>query len=95
MLTPYNQSKFVYKTLTAATGEQFRVVFLLTMINGEVRVRVISANPISKPNIIFLPKFNKKQSTISTVAKTPTKKAESPFNTLFFFNSQPTRAPSL
>ena len=96
MLSPYLRSQFVTKILTSATGEQFRVVFLVALVNGEPKAQVISATPLSQKDggdVLCLPcvKSDEKFVTFSTTKKaTP-----SPFfNELFFFNSQPTRAPS-
>ncbi|MDP3962372.1 MAG: hypothetical protein Q8Q03_00690 [bacterium] len=90
MLTPYSSSKFITKTLTSASGEQFRVVFLVSFVNGEVKAQVVSAKKIS---VVCLPEFKEKSPV--TFTYTP---ASSPvvslFNPLFFFNSQPTRAPA-
>lgn len=47
MITPYTQSKFIERTLTSDSGERFRVLFLITLVNGEVNVQIISAKPIS------------------------------------------------
>ncbi len=94
MLTPYSHSRFVTKTLVSLTGEQFSVVFLVSLIDGKVNAQIISAKSLSKPSVICLPHFCTKQVVISTEVKTSTKKVESPFNSFFFFNSQPTRAPS-
>lgn len=91
MLTPHLRSQFVTKILTSATGEQFKVVFLVALVNGEVKAQVISATPLSIPclgepktkapvSFTYTPSFFEKLSF---------------FNELFFFNSQPTRAPSL
>ncbi len=94
MLTPYTRSQFVKKILVSPTGEQFSVVFLVSLVDGKVNAQIISAQPISKPSVICLPTFYKKERIIYTVVKNSVKKIESPFNTFFFFNSQPTRAPS-
>ena len=99
MLTPSLQSRFVTKILTSASGEQFRVLFLVTLINGEVKAQVISAEPLIKKNIFnnssiaYLPEVYKK-TLFSFTYISPLKSIFSPFNSLFFFNSQPTRAPA-
>jgi hypothetical protein len=95
MLTPLSRSQFVTKILTSPTGEQFKVVFLVALVNGEVKVQVISATPISAKTVTVpcLPKPFEKTSVSFTYTPTFTEKI-SFFNELFFFNSQPTRAPS-
>ena len=99
MLTPSLQSRFVTKILTSASGEQFRVVFLVVLINGEVKAQVISAEPLIKKNIFndssvaYLPETHKR-TLVFFIYISPLKSIFSPFNSLFFFNSQPTRAPA-
>lgn len=46
MLTPHLQSRFIEKILTDRSGRQFRVLFLVSLVNGEVRGQIISAQPI-------------------------------------------------
>jgi hypothetical protein len=98
MLTTHLRSQFVTKILTNASGEQFRVVFLVALINGEVKAQVISAEPISESKAaapLCLPCIKNDENFV-TFTK-PGKGTSSPslFNELFFFNSQPTRAPSM
>ncbi len=97
MLTPHLRSQFVTKILTSASGEQFKVVFLVALVNGEVKAQVISAEPVSKAQAaapLCLPCVKNNEKFVN-FKKSP-KATPSPFyNELFFFNSQPTRAPSL
>lgn len=93
MLTPYSRSQFVTKILTSDTGEKFQVVFLVTLVNGEVKGQIISATPIAEATSICLP-VSIKKSPVTFTYTAPSNPAVSPFNSLFFFNSQPTRAPS-
>jgi hypothetical protein len=46
MLTPHLQSRFIEKVLTDRSGRQFRVLFLVSLVNGEVRGQIVSAQPI-------------------------------------------------
>lgn len=93
MLTPYLRSQFVTKILTSANGEQYKVVFLVALVNGEVKAQIISAEPMVKATPVCLPKaVVKSPATFTYVA--PTTPVVSFFNELFFFNSQPTRAPA-
>lgn len=108
MLTPHLRSQFVTKILTSATGEKFRVVFLVSLVNGEVKAQVVSAVLISGKSgaktagsasaaaaPLFLPVI-KSNEIFVTFPKSSGGTSPSPyFNELFFFNSQPTRAPSL
>lgn len=103
MITPYSQSKFIRKTLTSATGETFSVLFLVTLVSGEVKAQIVSAEQISTiPRLTgevnensshFLPVCCKEVE--HDTAYIPATVAEvSPYIELFFFNSQPTRAPA-
>ncbi|MCX6715792.1 MAG: hypothetical protein NT077_02090 [Candidatus Taylorbacteria bacterium] len=42
------RSKFIEKTITDCYGRQFRALFLVSLVNGEVKGRLISFQPISK-----------------------------------------------
>jgi len=98
MLTPY-KPQFVEKIFTDQMGQQFRLVFLVTIIDGEVKGRLVSAQPIAKsvaeqPCATCLPvTLNIKKGDTAYIA--PSVPVVSPYNELFFFISQPTRAPSL
>lgn len=93
MLTPYSRSQFVTKILTSPSGEKFSVVFLVALVNGEVKAQMVSATPLSKPVSVCLPGVCVKAPV--SFAYTPSSNPlVSLFNPLFFFNSQPTRAPS-
>lgn len=93
MLTPHLRSQFVTKILTSADGKQYKVVFLVALVNGEVKAQMISAEPVVKAAPICLPCASQKTPVtfVYTPASVP---VVSPFNILFFYNSQPTRAPS-
>ena len=113
MLTPYSQSRFVQKILTSASGKRFRVLFLVTLVNGEVKAQIVSVMPITSlesrsmsfprkresvilpgnDSVLCLPAFHtsKKYKTIYIPYFAP---IVSPYIELYFFNSQPTRAPS-
>ena len=110
MLTPYLGSKFVTKVLTSHTGEQFRVVFLVSLVNGEVRAQVVSAESIGGHKneataLIDLGEVQKtafqclpiscSQATVEAGLSYGFVSQVSPFTSLLFFMSQPTRAPSL
>jgi hypothetical protein len=92
MLTPLSRSQFVTKILTSATGEQFRVVFLVALINGEVKAQVVSATPIAQC-IHCLPEAAIKVPVSFTYTPTFIPKILI-FDSLEFFMSQPTRAPA-
>lgn len=48
MLTPLNRSQFISRIFSDATGRQFRLTFLVAIVNGEVRGHLVSAEPVSK-----------------------------------------------
>ncbi|MEK7501562.1 MAG: hypothetical protein AAB629_01410 [Patescibacteria group bacterium] len=108
MLTPYSQSRFVQKILTSASGKRFRVLFLVTLVNGEVKAQIVSAQSIMsalsfprtressvlpKNKILCLPFYSAKAK--HNTEYIPSNAPEvSPYAELYFFTSQPTRAPS-
>ncbi|MDD5165002.1 MAG: hypothetical protein PHG25_00465 [Candidatus Pacebacteria bacterium] len=110
MLKPLNPSKFIERIITSQTGEQYRVVFLVTLVNGEVKAKVISAQVISAPTPKLASGYSNKGSVgkvgvfliEGSFAKVSADTAYvfdftpevSPFTSLLFFTSQPTRAPS-
>lgn len=47
MLTPYLKSQFVEKVLTNRFGRQFRCLFLVTLVDREIKARLVSAQEIS------------------------------------------------
>ena len=113
MLTPYQSTavdfpqnalqsgQLISRVFTDQNGQSFRLTFFVTFVNGEVKGRLVSAQPISAQNknrcrqgsVLCLPVACPK-----VVAETPFMPAYalvvSPFTELFFFTSQPTRAPS-
>ncbi len=94
MLTPQLRSQFVTKILTSADGKQYKVVFLVALVNGEVKAQMISAEPVVKDAPICLPISLQKSPTTFTYIPSFSPKI-SLFDSLFFFNSQPTRAPAV
>ena len=100
MLTPYTQSKFIEKVCTDRNGQQFRLVFFVALVNGEVTGRLISAQPIGKApqtvsaeEILYLPIAAIVNDTVTEYVSSFAPIVSS-YNKFFFFNSQPTRAPS-
>ncbi len=96
MLAPYSQSKFVEKILANAKGEEFRVIFLVSLEGGEIKARIVSAEKIDarKEEALSLP--GSPGVCPQEISYIPFFScAFSSFDELFFFNSQPTRAPSL
>ena len=96
MLAPYSRSQFVEKILANAKGEEFRVIFLVCLEGGEIRAQIVSAEKIDsgKKGALSLPGIT--GFCPQEISYTPFfSSAFSSFDELFFFNSQPTRAPSL
>jgi hypothetical protein len=102
MLTPYSQPNLLERIFTDRAGRQFRMVFMVTVVNGELKGRLVSATPISASlgiagattaDAFFLP-----VSLPKIVAETLYVPFFAPIvaflNKFFFFTSQPTRAPS-
>lgn len=97
--------QFISRIFTDITGQQFRLTFFVSIVNGEAKGHLVSAQPIStsahlrlagtcSDSTIFCLPIACPQKEIETAyipAYTP---VVSPFTELFFFTSQPTRAPS-
>lgn len=95
MLTPQVKSQFVTKVIENESGK-FQVVFLVALVDGKISAKIVSVKNISSETCearLSLPCQNlscvnveiKKSFKIVTI---------SPYFTLDFFTSQPTRAPS-
>ncbi len=105
MLQLQHQSKFVTKILTTETGETYRVVFLVALVNGEIKAQIVNAELISpvssssvktdSPELICLPCDNADKTISSKTDAYDFHLDFSFLNKLDFFISQPTRAPSL
>ncbi|MFA6273068.1 MAG: hypothetical protein WC673_01055 [Candidatus Paceibacterota bacterium] len=48
MLTPYLNSQFVEKILTDRYGRQFRCLFLVALVDGEVKGKLVAIQPVVK-----------------------------------------------
>ena len=98
MLTVSAQPRFIEKVFTDQAGRKFRCVFLVALVGGELKGRLVSAELISQSfasaePIPCLP-FTCPKNETETVYVAPAAPVVSPYNELFFFTSQPTRAPS-
>lgn len=111
--TALQHGQFLSRIFTDQAGQQFRLTFFVTIVAGEPRGHLVSAQPISTAahlrlsgsctsstgsnnsgeQIFCLPVACPKNEikTIYIPAYAP---IISPFTELFFFTSQPTRAPS-
>ena len=101
------RGEIVSRVFTDLSGRKFLLTFLLTRVNGEIKGRLISAEPISSHSVefklltgevaganFFLPLVC--PDCIAETEYLPSKAPSvSPYLELFFFNSQPTRAPSI
>ncbi|MES2087389.1 MAG: hypothetical protein V4467_00145 [Patescibacteria group bacterium] len=105
MLAIKSQQKIVQRILTTKTGEQVRAMFLVVESDGEFKVHLLSVSPISSQKAISCKlsatsfshclSGNSLKSPAIISYKKAFYNAVSPFfNTLEFFVSQPTRAPS-
>lgn len=102
MLTRYNRSQFLEKTITDSYGREFRAVFFVTLENGEVKGRIVSLRPVTQT--LALPGgiasgFCLPCDHSHCATKTPYVMHVAPFESPYFdieliLNSQPTRAPS-
>jgi hypothetical protein len=98
MLTPYVNSQFVEKIMTDRSGRQFKLTFLVAIVDGQLKGRLVSAQPLAQSfknteSVVFLPISCPKNETVTEYAPAFAP-IVSPYNELFFFTSQPTRAPS-
>lgn len=111
--TALQSGQFLSRIFTDQAGQQFRLTFFVTIVAGEAKGHLVSAQPLryrsstsrlalpgscasstgSTGQIFCLPVAcpKKEIETIYIPAYTP---IVSPFTELFFFTSQPTRAPS-
>jgi hypothetical protein len=97
MLTIQPQKKIVEKILTTRAGKQVRVTFAVVETAGNIEFKVLSVAPIiaieQKTVILGLP-GTVARNVVETVSHT-FETLVSPYVSLFFFDSQPTRAPNL
>ncbi len=105
MLTTYSKPQFVEKIITSQTGEQFRVTFLVAIVAGEMKAKVVSMMPLARQPVTASTQSATSRTVLSLAA--PFEKIAtaftyspafapviSPYTILEFFVSQPTRAPS-
>ena len=96
MLTPY-RPQFIEQIFTDQTGRQFRLVFLVSNVDGKLKGHLVSAQLMSAQyqgsTSICLP-FSCPKNDVVTEYTASFAPIVSPYNELFFFTSQPTRAPS-
>jgi hypothetical protein len=104
MLIPSSYKGIYEKVVRAPDGRLVRVQFAVVEVNGALRGRVISMEPvlqvagtITKREVagktLYLP-ISVQKDIYEAVISTFKKEVFSPYTTLDFFMSQPTRAPS-
>ena len=101
MLTPYLKSQFVEKILTDRHGRQFRCLFLVALVDGEVKGRLISAELLKPTSYqlqatsskLYLPILKKKPVISQFEFLLPITSSFVPKD-FSFVTSQMTRAPS-
>jgi hypothetical protein len=104
LISTPNQSQLISRIFTDQNGRSFRLTFLVTVVNGEVRGRLVSAQPLSSslarlPGAVcdgtFCLPITLSAKTPNTVYAPSFAPAVSPYFSLeFLINSQPTRAPA-
>jgi hypothetical protein len=104
MLIPSSYKGIYEKVLRAPDGRLVRVQFAIVEVNGTLRGRVISMEPVLqvagavanrevKGKTLYLP-ISVQKDIYEAVVSTFKKEVVSPYSSLEFFMSQPTRAPS-
>lgn len=103
MLSLSEKNQLVSRIFTDCNGRSFRLTFLVTIVDGQVRGRLVSAQPLGGTTKSQTPITNNQYCLpISIEAKTPNTEyvpafapLVSPYFSLeFLINSQPTRAPA-
>jgi hypothetical protein len=91
--------QFLSRVFTDQKGRQFRMTFLVAVVGGELKGRLVSVEPIANSlrgtseGVICLP-ITCNSEKPDTEFVSPYIPVVSPYTELFFFTSQPTRAPS-
>jgi hypothetical protein len=92
--------RFIEKLFTDQNSQQFKLTFFVVLVNGEVKGKLISAQPMGKASsvgseqVLYLPISLSVNETVTEYIPEYVP-VVSPYNELFFFTSQPTRAPSI
>ena len=92
--------QLVSRIFTDAAGRSFRLTFFVTLVNGETRGQLVSAQQIGKnvpsPDQVFSLPFSYPKVVASTPYISKITSFVSPYFSLdFLINSQPTRAPAV
>ena len=104
-LQVHQGGRFIEKLFIDQNGQQFKLTFFVALVNGEVKGKLISAQPVSRRSdlssvrggstsgAVYLPISLSVNETITEYIPGYVPFV-SPYSELFFFTSQPTRAPS-
>lgn len=103
MLTPF-RPHFIEQVFTDQTGRQFRLVFLVSSVEGKLKGQLVSVRPMEarprrsvlggETSVFCLPIICRQNKTVTKYISSFAP-IVSPFSTIeFLINSQPTRAPS-
>lgn len=103
MITSLSRPQFISRLFSDVSGRQFRLNFFVAVVDGEVRGHLLSVEPISSTvkllagevadAFICLPIVCSDAQPV-TAYVSPFIPVVSPYTELYFFTSQPTRAPS-
>ena len=105
MLTPYARSSFVERVVADACGRRFKALFFVALVDGEVRARLVSIQPVVGPDAPALP-GSVSDGILCLAAATEERSVETPYSFLLspysfpvfdlesFLSTQPTRAPA-
>ncbi len=111
MLAVQNQSnvpQFISRVFTDQSGRQFRLLFLVLVVDGELRGRLISAEPLANTRAaqlvgevadgvngaFFLPIYCPVKKATTEYVPSFARVVSPYFSIDFLITSQPTRAPS-
>lgn len=99
-LQTYTGGRFIEKVCSDAFGRQFRVVFFVALVDGELKGRLVSAELIAQGPASFqasplcLPITLPATEYAEDIAPAFTPSVSPYFSIEFLMTSQPTRAPS-
>ncbi len=107
MLTRSQAPQLIERIFTDQFGRHFRMVFMVAVVDGELKGKLVSVQPISQADSLKLKGTCVSSGTICLPVECSDKKGEtlyvadfapviSPYVSLeFLMTSQPTRAPSI
>ena len=103
MLATLNRPQFVSRVFTDRYGRDYRLTFFITGVNGELKARLVSVEPVSgdsqplprrgTAHVLCLP-FSSEIKAVPTEYLAAIAPIVSPYISLIYLVSQPTRAPA-